>query len=73
MVYSLWTSIQRLLMERQHLFQESFEEKVYKHVGMAWCVHSLLKELPEDGGNQGPKTGAIQLPWLRQQRQFQTL
>lgn len=52
---------------------KSFEEKLYKHVGMAWCVDSLLKELPEEGGNRAPKTEATQLPWLRRQRQFWTL
>lgn len=40
---------------------------------MAWCIHSLLKELPEEGGNQALKIEAVQLPWLRQQCQVQTL
>lgn len=58
-------------------FKKSFEEKLYKRVGMAWCIHSLLEELPEEGDHSVtlaetamPSPNSLMFKTSREQREI---
>lgn len=74
----LWNSIHRLLSWKGNMcFKKSFEEKLYKRVGMAWCIHSLLEELPEEGDHSVtlaetamPSPNSLMFKTSREQREI---